>query len=136
MRAMRKRKEFVQNHPKKIEICKKILNARQDKKCITFSATIADAEKIKMGDVVHSKQSKKHNSEIISKFNNAESGVLCTSKSADQGVDIKGLSVGIIMSVDSSRIRKTQRVGRVIRFEEGKCAEMFTLVIRGTQELN
>lgn len=134
MRCMRKRKEFVMSHPKKLEVCKQILNARKDKKCITFSATIKDSEQLGVGQVLHSKQSKKKNAEIIKHFNEAESGVLCTSKAADQGVDIKGLSVGIIMSIDSSKIRKTQRTGRIIRFEEGKTAELFTLVIRGTQE--
>lgn len=134
MRCMRKRKEFVMSHPKKLEVCKQILNARKDKKCITFSATIKDSEQLGVGQVLHSKQSKKKNAEIIKEFNEAESGVLCTSKAADQGVDIKGLSVGIIMSIDSSKIRKTQRTGRIIRFEEGKTAELFTLVIRGTQE--
>ena len=134
MRCMRKRKEFVMSHPKKLEICKQILDARKDKKCITFSATIKDSEQLGVGQVLHSKQSKKKNAEIIKEFNKAESGVLCTSKAADQGVDIKGLSVGIIMSIDSSKIRKTQRTGRIIRFEEGKTAELFTLVIRGTQE--
>jgi len=134
MRCMRKRKEFVMSHPKKLEVCKQILNARKDKKCIAFSATIKDSEQLGIGQVLHSKQSKKKNAEIIKQFNNADSGVLCTSKAADQGVDIKGLSVGIIMSVDSSKIRKTQRTGRIIRFEEGKTAELFTLIIRGTQE--
>lgn len=134
MRCMRKRKDFVMSHPKKLEVCKQILNARKDKKCITFSATIKDSEQLGVGQVLHSKQSKKKNAEIIKKFNEADFGVLCTSKAADQGVDIKGLSVGIIMSVDSSKIRKTQRTGRIIRFEEGKTAELFTLVIRGTQE--
>ena len=39
------------------------------------------------------------------------------------------------MSIDSSKIRKSQRIGRVIRFEPNKEEEMFTLVIRGTQEV-
>lgn len=134
MHAMSKRRNFVMSHPKKIEVCKKILKYRKDKKCITFSATIKDAQKLKVGKVLHSKQSKKENSKIIEEFNNAECGVLCTSKAADQGVDLKGLSVGIIMSVDSSKIRKTQRVGRIIRFEPGKVAELFTLIIKDTQE--
>lgn len=133
-RCMRKRKEFVMSHPKKIEVCKKILEARKDKKCITFSATIKDSEAIGIGEVIHSKKSKAKNKEIIKKFNEATSGVLCTSKAADQGVDISGLSVAIIMSTDSSKIRKTQRIGRTIRFEEGKTAELFTLIIKGTQE--
>ena len=117
-----------------IEICKKILEARKDKKCITFSATIKDSEAIGIGEVIHSKKSKAKNKEIIKKFNEATSGVLCTSKAADQGADISGLSVAVIMSTDSSKIRKTQRIGRTIRFEEGKTAELFTLIIKGTQE--
>lgn len=131
---MRLRKAFVQSHPKKLEVCRKILAARADKKCITFSATIKDSQALKVGSVLHSKQSKKQNDAILKAFNNATSGVLCTSKAADAGVDIPGLSVGVIMGVDSSKIRKTQRTGRIIRFEEGKVAELFTLVIKGTQE--
>ena len=51
-------------------------------------------------------------------------------------MDVKGLSVGIILACDSSRTRSTQRVGRCIRAEPGKRAEMFTLIIKGTQEFN
>lgn len=125
------------SHPKKIEIARKILDARQDKKCITFSATIKDSEKLakKSEYVLHSKQSKKQNMVVMDNFNKASVGVLHSSKAADCGVDIKGLSVGIILSTDSSKIRKTQRVGRIIRFEEGKTAELFTIVIKGTQEV-
>lgn len=137
MQCMKNRKSFVMSHPKKIEIARKILDARQDKKCITFSATIKDSEKLaKKGEyVLHSKQSKKQNMNVMDNFNKVSAGVLHSSKAADCGVDIKGLSVGIILSTDSSKIRKTQRVGRIIRFEEGKTAELFTIVIKGTQEV-
>lgn len=137
LKALKGRKAFVQSHPKKFEIARKILDARKDKKCITFSATIKDAESLNNGEfVLHSKKSKKQNNEILEVFNNATEGVIHSSKSCDQGVDIRGLSVGIILSTDSSKIRKTQRNGRICRFEEGKTAELFTLVIRGTQEWN
>ncbi len=49
-------------------------------------------------------------------------------------VDIRGLSVGIVLSTDSSKIRHAQRFGRICRLEEGKTAEMFTLVIKDTVE--
>lgn len=137
LKALKGRKAFVQSHPKKFEIARKILNARKDKKCITFSATIKDAEFLNNKEfVLHSKKSKKQNNEILELFNNATEGTIHSSKSCDQGVDIRGLSVGIILSTDSSKIRKTQRNGRICRFEEGKTAELFTLVIRGTQEWN
>lgn len=134
MRCMRLRKQFVQSHPKKIEIARKIIEARKDKKILTFSATIADAEKIGSGLVLHSKQSKKLNEKILEKFKNAKSEQLHTSKACDVGVDIPGLEVGIILSVDSSKIRKGQRYGRLCRFSPGKKAELFTLIIAGTQE--
>lgn len=138
MQCLQKRKKFVMSHPKKIEIARKILDARTNKKCITFSATIKDAEKLASKDehVLHSKKSKKQNETVINNFNSATTGVLHSSKAADCGVDIKGLSVGVILSTDSSKIRKNQRNGRVCRMEEGKQAEIFTLLIRGTQEVN
>ena len=138
MKAMKSRKDFVMSHPKKIEIARKILDSRKNKKCITFSATIKDAEKLaNRGEyILHSKKSKKQNSETIDKFNEISAGVLHSSKAADCGVDVKGLSVGIILSTDSSKIRKTQRNGRICRFEDGKTAELFTLLIKGTQEVN
>lgn len=134
MRCMRLRKQFVQSHPKKIEIARKIINARKDKKILTFSATIADAEKIGTGLVLHSKQSKKLNEKILEEFKNSKATQLHTSKACDVGVDIPGLEVGIILSVDSSKIRKGQRYGRLCRFSPGKKAELFTLIIAGTQE--
>jgi transposase len=62
-RAMRARKVFIQNHPKKFEIAKKILEARKDKKCITFSSTIKQAESFGTGYVLHSKKIRKRKQE-------------------------------------------------------------------------
>ena len=133
---MRKRKEFIQNHPKKFEIAKKILDARKEKKAMTFSATIKQAESFGFGYVVHSKQKKKENAEVIEAFNNAKTGVLHSSKACNTGLDLKGVNLEIILNTDSSKIKKVQTVGRSIRFEPGKITEVFTLVLRGTQELN
>ena len=122
-------------HPKKFEIADKILDARKDKKCITFCATIKDSEHFKdRGPLLHSKKKKKENQKIIEEFNNGGPSVLSTNKSADAGVDIKGLSVGIILSGDSSSRRFVQRTGRCVRLEEDKVAEMFTLVINNTND--
>ena len=37
--------------------------------------------------------------------------------------------------MDSSGIKAIQKLGRIIRFESGKQAEMFTIVLEGTQEI-
>ena len=133
-RALKGRKAYVMNHPKKLELTRKILAYRQDKKAITFSATIAQAEKIGGGYVVHSKQTKKKNRISVEEFSQLPFGVMHTAKSLDEGADIKGLNLAIILSNTSSQTQKTQRLGRVIRFEEDKEAEVFTLIIKGTME--
>ena len=135
-RCMRKRKEFIYYHPKKMEIARKIIDARKDSKGITFSSTIKQAESFGFGWVMHSKKKKKENRAVIDAFNNANKGFLHTSKAADQGLDCEGVNLEIILHTDSSKIRKTQRIGRAIRYEEGKISEIFTLVLRGTQEVN
>ena len=135
MKLLKKRKSFVLSHPKKFELANKILDYRKNKKCILFSSTIKDAELFKnRAYVLHSKKKKKENKEIIEKFNLEKIGNISTSKSCDAGVDIKGLSVGIIISGDSSTTRMVQRTGRCIRLEINKLAEMFSLVIAGTND--
>lgn len=133
-RALQARKAYVMNHPKKLEITRKILAARPNSKAITFSATIKQAEKIGGGLVVHSKKTKKKNSITMEEFASVPIGVVHTAKSLDEGADIPGLNLAIILCNTSSQTQKTQRVGRVIRYEEGKEAEIFTLVIKGTNE--
>lgn len=134
MRTMQKRKSFIYTHPKKIEIANLILDYRRDSKAITFSPTIEVAEKIKYGGVLHSKQTKKKNAMTLEDFIPMKVGVLNTSKALNEGVDVQGLNLAIILSNTSSKTEKTQRIGRVIRFSPNKVAEIFTLVLRGTVE--
>ena len=111
-KSLQERKSYVMNHPKKIEITKKIIEARPFSKIITFSNTVKQASQIKIGDIVYSKPGNKKKNELILKnFNNQTSGVLNAVKSMDAGVDISGLNLAIILSNSSSSTQKTQRVG-------------------------
>ena len=110
-RSLRGRKSFVMDHPKKLEITRKILQARPMSKAITFSATIKQAEKIGGGLVVHSGKTKKKNRITVEEFSRMSTGVIHTAKSLDEGVDIKGLNLAIILCNTSSQTQKTQRVG-------------------------
>lgn len=135
MRAIQQRKAFINNHPKKIEVARRIIEARPNSKIITFSNNIKMAETIGMGGKVFSgKDSKKKGRMTIEEFSQQDSGILHTIKKADEGLDVPGLSVAIILGLDSSKIRKTQRIGRVARKEGNKEAEIFTLVIDETVE--
>lgn len=133
-KAMQFRKNFIFNHPKKLEVAKKILDHRKQSKAITFNGSIEQCKKYGFGYILHSKNKKKENEEIIQKYTNDKYAVLHTSKMADEGLDVKGVNIAIITGFTSSQISKRQRIGRAIRFEEGKNAEIFTLVLNNTQE--
>lgn len=132
--TMHEKKAFINNHPKKIEIAKKIIEARKDKKIITFANNIKMAEKIPNATVYSSRTSKKRSATAIEDFNSGKITLLSTVKKADEGLDVKGLSVAIIFGLDSSTTRACQRRGRSIRFEQGKTAEIFNIVLNRTQE--
>lgn len=134
MRALQNRKKFIYNHPKKIDLVRKIINYRSDKKIITFSANVKMAESIGIGYVYTGKESKKKNRITVEEFSALNSGVINSVQLANEGFDCKGLSVGIVLGLDSSPIKSKQRTGRVIRKESDKYAEMFTIVIENTVE--
>lgn len=136
-KALRFRKTFVANHPKKIEIAKKILAARPNSKAITFNSSIKQCEAFKMGFVVHSGNTKKKNQMTLDEFSKCGPGsVIHSSKMLIEGLDCPGLNLAIILGFNSSKTVKTQEIGRCIRFEKGKQAEIFTLVLRNTVEEN
>lgn len=134
IKSLKTRKSFIANHPKKLEIAKKIIEARQHSKIITFNGSIKQCEAYDMGYVLHSGNTKKKNQMTVEEFSLCKEGALHTSKMADEGLDIQGLNVAIITGFNSSKISKRQRIGRCIRFEPGKTAEIFTLVLKGTVE--
>jgi len=134
MRTLRTRMNYIYNHPRKIEIAEQIIAARPNKKIITFWKTIKMAEQVPSGYVLHSKQNKKKRHKTMEEFNLLQSGVINSSKALIEGIDCPGLNVAIIGGIDSSKVTRTQMIGRTIRFEPNKEAELFVLCIAGTVE--
>ena len=135
MQLLQSRKSFINNHPKKIEIARKIIEARQNKKIITFSNNIKMAEAIENGKNVYSgKTSKNKSRAMLEDFAAQKVGVLHTIRKADEGLDIPGLSVAIILGTDSSETKARQRRGRTVRKEENKTAEVFYIILKDTVE--
>lgn len=135
IKAIQDRKKFVYEHPEKIRLAEEIIKHRKDKKIVTFCANTKIAESFSTGYVYTGKESKKKNRITLEEFTSKQSGVLHTCKLAEAGMDIPGLSVGIMLGVNSSETKAQQTRGRVIRKEGSKQAEYFTLVINDTIEV-
>ena len=134
MHALQDRKKFIHNHPQKIEVAREIIKHRADKKIITFAANTKMAEAIGVGYVYTGKEGKTKNRITIDEFIKLDKGVINSCKLAIEGFDCPGLSVGIVLGVDSSATKAIQSTGRVVRKEGTKYSEMFTLVIENTVE--
>lgn len=134
-KAMQFRKNFIANHPKKLEIAKLILSKRQHTKAITFNSNIKQCESYGFGYVIHSKRKAKENKQVLQEFYKAGPGsVLHNSKIAKEGYDCPGLSVAILTGFYSDKISMRQIIGRCIRFEPDKKAEIFVLTLQGCQD--
>lgn len=135
-RTLQARKKYINNHPRKIELTNLILENRIDKKCITFSATVAMAEKIKYGVVYSGKDSVKKGRITLEQYKNNDYGIINSIAKLNEGFNDPSISVGIVLGINSSQIVSKQRTGRIIRHKEGKISEMFNLIIKDTVEMN
>lgn len=135
MRAVQARKKWIYGNPAKLRIAEEIIASRRNSKIITFSASVKDAERIPGALVYTGKEGRKKNRITLDEFKRMKTGVISTAKLMDEGVDITDANVGIMLGVNSSKIRHVQTRGRVTRYSAGKTAEFFTLVMGGTVEL-
>lgn len=138
-RTLQARKKFIQENPKKLEVAKLILESRKDKKCITFSSTVAQAENLAkvsgLGKVYSGKDSVKKGRMTLEDFKQLKTGVLHSIYKLNEGLNDPSIQVGIVLGFNSSATASKQRIGRVIRAnnpDEEK--EIFTLVLKGTQD--
>lgn len=142
MKVMGERKEFIYHHPKKIEIARKIIDSRKDRKGITFWYTIDDAMRVERGFVYVSKNdsigiTKKQLQRDLDTYIHSKCGVINTVKALNTGFNCPDISYGIVGGFDSSKTRRKQSCGRVIRIDKytsNKNVEIFYLILRGTKD--
>lgn len=75
----------------------------------------------------------------LKEFNESTNMIMNTAKAVDEGADIYGVDMAIIVSYSSTERQLRQRIGRAIRYFEGKHAVIVVLYIKSsrykTQEL-
>ncbi|MEK7415336.1 MAG: DEAD/DEAH box helicase family protein, partial [Planctomycetota bacterium] len=71
---------------------------------------------------------------MLTAFRSGRWPVLVTSKVLNEGVDVPEASVGIIVSGSGSVREHVQRLGRILRPQQGKVAMLYELVSAGTAE--
>ena len=138
-KTIRERKGIIDKAHNKIEAFKKLVYDNLDKKIITFGGlnefTDTLAESVApLAEVYHSKIPKKKRINALKRFKNDEVNILCSTKALNQGFDIPNANLGIVCGLTSKALSMIQRVGRLIRWEEGKTGTVYILYIKDSQE--
>jgi len=138
-KTIRERKSIVDKAHNKIEVFKQLVYDNLDKRIITFGGlneftdTLAKSV-APLAEVYHSKITKKKRVEALRRFKEGEVNVLCSTKALNQGLDIPNANLGIVCGLTSKALSMIQRVGRLIRWEEGKTGKVYVLYIKDSQE--
>ena len=135
--AIRQRKAVVQHAEHKLKMSKHIAGHHTGEKILTFAGTNEFTNM--MGEeldglVYHSGKTKKKREQILEDFKTTDDAVLCSTKALNQGFDVPDVGVGIIAGLESKSLPMIQRVGRLIRFKEGKRGRVYILYVQNTQE--
>jgi superfamily II DNA or RNA helicase len=73
--------------------------------------------------------------EILANFGNGKYKVIVTSQVLDEGVDVPDASVGIVLGGTGSTREYVQRLGRLLRKQEGKTAKLLEIISKETVEV-
>ena len=138
IRKFNLRKQLLSTSVSKFYILLKILKEERYNKCIIFTENIDYAESVKDfllfnkidSGIYHSKT----NDSAIIDFRSNKINILITVKALDEGFDIPSADMGIIMASTQQHRQTVQRLGRLLRYQEGKEAKLFNIYIKKTKE--
>ena len=142
--TMQKRRTYLQNSPQKAEMARKIIEqiTPKDSKVLVFFQTIVASEQfaksLEQGvcAAYHSGLTKKAKAEVLNRLtdNRTKLRVLASPIALEEGFDMPQIDYIIVVSGTSVKRQNIQRMGRGLRFVEGKVAAIINIYLRNTQD--
>jgi len=138
-RAIRARKAVVDHADGKIAELQKIVIKNIGEKILVFGGSneftnkLADATET-FSTVYHSGKTKKQKEQALKEFRSGDKPVLCSTKALNQGFDVADATMAVICGLTSKSLTMIQRVGRIVRYQEGKIGQIFILYVKDSQE--
>ena len=138
-KAMRDRKKIVDFAANKVTAFQGLVASNTDKRILGFSGANDFTDKLvksvsPLAMAYHSKKSKKYKETALKSFKDGDINILCSTKALNQGLDIPDANLGVICGLTSKSLSMIQRIGRLIRFQEGKVGEIYILYVKDSQE--
>ena len=142
MKYISQRKDLIWNYKEKMRIvfalCKEF---EKDSKILVFSQYnkmtnnlyyYLSSEKIR-SEVLHSGVSDKERQNVIREFSDGNLNIMLCTKVGDEGMNIVGANIGIILAGEKGERQTIQRMGRVLR-KKDKPSKLFQIYCTNTFE--
>ncbi len=139
MQAYREQKSLAQSGEGKIIELWRILQAHPGERIIVFTNDNATAYHIGRQyvlPVLTHLTKPKERKKMLEAFRSGSIDVLVTSKVLNEGVDVPEASIGIVISGSGAVREHVQRLGRILRHQEGKRAVLYEVVSKDTNEIH
>jgi superfamily II DNA or RNA helicase len=137
MRAYRRQRELAFCASAKLEYAALLLHQHRRERVLLFTQDNATAYEVARRFLVPciTHQTKvRERSEVLAGLATGRYGAIVTSKVLNEGVDLPEASVAIVLSGSGSVREHVQRLGRILRPQDGKRATLYELVTAGTSE--
>ena len=137
--AIRERKSIVDFAENKITTFQKLVSDNIDNKILVFSGANNFTDQLcesvsPLAVSYHSGKTKKQKASALQQFRDDSINILCSTKALNQGLDIPNANMGIICGLTSKSLSMIQRIGRLIRYQEGKIGSVYILYVKDSQE--
>jgi superfamily II DNA or RNA helicase len=137
MQAYRRQREIAFAAPAKLDYVSLLLDRHRADRVLLFTQDNATAYEVSrrfLVPVITHETKVKERSEILAGLADGSYGAVVTSKVLNEGVDIPSANVAVVISGSASVREHVQRLGRILRPQDGKHAVLYELVTAGTSE--
>lgn len=137
MRAYREQRRIALTCQQKLELVERLLARHARDRVIVFTSdnqTVYDLSRRLLLPVITHQTPTRERREVLTRFNDGTYPVILTSKVLNEGVDVPAANIAIVLSGSGSVREHVQRLGRVLRKQDGKRATLYEVVTRDTVE--
>lgn len=135
--AYREQKRISEGSESKLRLLARLFAIHSKDRVIVFTsdnATVHEISRRFLVPAITHQTKVKERKEILDAFNAGRYPFLATSKVLNEGVDVPSASVAVVLSGSGSVREHVQRLGRILRRQDGKRALLYELIAAGTSE--
>ena len=138
MAAYQRRRELSLAAPSKLKEVERLLWEHRRDRALLFTernrAALALSRRF-LAPIITQQTKVSERTQILKDFADGVYNALIASKALNEGVDIPSANVGIVISGSGSAREHVQRLGRILRKQEGKSATLYEIVADRTTEM-